>query len=186
MSEIRAVAERAELMVPAEELESALDLMAREITVQLAEANPLVLCVMTGGVVIAGRLLVRLNFPLRLNYVHASRYREMTRGSALHWIHRPSHAIAGQDVLILDDILDEGLTLDAVVTACREDGAKSVRSAVLVEKVRERSCSIEADFVGVRVPNRYLFGYGLDYKGYLRNASGIYAVADVDLQDSEE
>ena len=180
-NEIRGVAERAELLVAAQELEVALDLMARDIAAQLAESNPLVLCVMTGGVVIAGRLLVRLSFPLRLDYVHASRYRNTTRGGALHWIHRPSHAIAGHAVLILDDILDEGLTLDAIVAACWEDGAKSVRSAVLVEKVRERACPIEADFVGVRVPDRYLFGYGLDYKGYLRNAAGIYAVAEVDL-----
>ena len=180
-NEIRAVAKRAELLVPAQDLEVALDLMARDVAEQLAESNPLVLCVMTGGVVIAGRLLVRLNFPLRLDYVHASRYRDTTRGGELHWIHRPSHAIAGQDVLILDDILDEGLTLDAIVAACWEDGAKSVRSAVLLEKVRERVCPVEANFVGVRVPDRYLFGYGLDYKGYLRNAAGIYAVADVDL-----
>ena len=180
-NEIRAVAKRAELLVPAQDLEVALDLMARDVAEQLAESNPLVLCVMTGGVVIAGRLLVRLNFPLRLDYVHASRYRDTIRGGELHWIHRPSHAIAGQDVLILDDIIDEGLTLDAIEAACWEDGAKSVRSAVLVEKVRQRACPVEANFVGVRVPDRYLFGYGLDYKGYLRNAAGIYAVADVDL-----
>ena len=79
-------------------------------------------------------------------------------------------------MLVVDDILDEGFTLAAAVQACHEDGAASVRSAVLVEKDRARGCSVSAEFVGVRVPDRYLYGYGLDYKGYFRNAGGIYAI----------
>jgi hypoxanthine phosphoribosyltransferase len=82
-------------------------------------------------------------------------------------------------VLIVDDILDEGITLDQVVRACEEDGAAGVHTAVLVAKRRPHRR--EADFVGVEVPDRYLFGYGMDYRGYFRNASGIFGVADRDI-----
>lgn len=173
------VAHRAECLATREAMEEALDRMAAAITERLAGTDPLVLCVMTGGVVAAGLLLPRLNFQLRLSYLHASRYRGATRGGELEWHYRPSDAIRGEQVLIVDDILDEGLTLDAVVRTCRADGATGVHSAVLVEKERPHACP--ADIVGLVVPDRYLFGYGLDYRGYFRNAPGIYAVADQDL-----
>jgi hypoxanthine phosphoribosyltransferase len=176
-----AVAAAAELLVSGPEMEAAIDRMADSIGGALADKDPLVLCVMTGGIIAVGRLLPRLAFPLRLDYVHATRYRGATRGGKLEWRYRPSAAIRGQHVLVVDDILDEGFTLEAIVQACREDGAASVHSAVLVEKERPRTCRCEADFVGVKVPDRYLYGYGLDYKGYFRNASGIYAVAETHL-----
>ncbi len=173
-----AVADRAECLVTQEVMEQALDRMAEAISERLAGTDPLVLCVMTGGVIAAGLLLPRLNFQLRVDYVHASRYRGTTRGGELDWHYRPSEAIRGEQVLIIDDILDEGITLAAITAACRADGAAGVHTAVLVEKERSHVCA--ADFVGVKVPDRYLFGYGLDYKHYFRNVPGIFAVAAAD------
>lgn len=175
------VAARAQLLVPPEELDLVLDRMAKAITADLAASDPLVLCLMNGAVIVTGRLLPRLEFQLQLGYLHATRYQGSTRGGALTWVHRPSGQIQGRHILLLDDILDEGLTLEGAVRACRDDGAASVRIAVLVEKDRERDCALCPDYVGIHVPNRYLFGYGLDYKDYFRNAAGIYAVADEDL-----
>lgn len=174
-----AVADRAECLATEETMEAACDRLAAAITDRLAGTDPVVLAVMTGGIVAAGVLLPRLNFQLRLHYVHVGRYGDRTRGGELEWIHRPSDLVRGEQVLILDDILDEGLTMDAVLRACREDGAAAVHSAVLVEKERPHVCT--ADFVGIKVPDRYLFGYGLDYKGYFRNVPGIFAVAAQDL-----
>jgi hypoxanthine phosphoribosyltransferase len=173
-----AVADRADCLVTQEAMEQALDRMAEAITARLAGTDPLVLFVMTGGMVAAGLLLPRLNFQLRVGYVHVSRYRGATSGGALDWHYRPSDAIRGERILIVDDILDEGLTMEAIVRACREDGAVDVHTAVLVEKERVHACAV--DFVGVVVPDRYLFGYGLDYKEYFRNCPGIFAVADRD------
>ncbi|MBK1642447.1 hypoxanthine-guanine phosphoribosyltransferase [Chromatium okenii] len=178
-SQYAAVAARADCLVTAAEMETALDQMAATLTAHLAGKDPLVLCVMTGAVIAAGLLLPRLNFQLRVDYLHASRYQGATRGGALAWQHRPSAAIRGEHILVLDDILDEGITLDQVVQACHEDGAASVMSAVLVEKQRPHQC--QADVVGVVVPDRYLYGYGLDYKNYFRNAAGIFAVAEADI-----
>jgi hypoxanthine phosphoribosyltransferase len=173
------VAARAECLVTPAAMAAAIDRLTGEIAIRLAETDPLVLCVATGGIVAAGQILPRLPFQLRLDYVHATRYRGATRGGGLDWRYRPSDSIRGQQVLVVDDILDEGVTLDAIVRACREDGAAGVHTAVLVEKLRPHRC--EADFVGVRVPDRYVFGYGLDYKGYFRNAPGIFAVSATDL-----
>jgi hypoxanthine phosphoribosyltransferase len=177
-----AIAARAELLVSATDMELALDRMAGEIAAVLADKDPLVLCVMTGAVVAVGRLLPRLDFPLRLDYIHATRYQGATSGGDLAWRYRPSEAIRGEHILVVDDILDAGVTLDCVARACREDGAASVYTAVLVEKLRPRSLDLVADFVGVRVPDRYLIGYGLDYKHYFRNVLGVYAVADQDIR----
>jgi len=82
-------------------------------------------------------------------------------------------------VVIVDDILDTGLTLQAVVDSCLAEGADKIYCAVLVDKMGARKPNglVAADFVGLRVDNYYVFGYGLDYKEYLRNAPGIYAVA---------
>lgn len=173
-----AVAKRAECLVNQAEVEQALDRMALDVTARLAGKDPLVLCVMSGGVVPTGLLLPRLRFQLRLDYVHATRYRGGTSGGEMHWLYRPSEAVRGEHVLIVDDILDEGVTLDAVVRACEEDGAASVHSAVLVAK--RRAHRREADIVGAEVEDRYVFGFGMDYRRYFRNAAGIFAVADQD------
>jgi hypoxanthine phosphoribosyltransferase len=125
-------------------------------------------------------LLLRLGFPLRLDYVHATRYRGTTRGGELEWIKRPRTSLRDEHVLIVDDIFDEGITLELIARHCRAQGARSVHSAVLVEKQRARQCDYRPDFVGLEVADRYVFGMGMDYKEYLRNVAGIYAVADQD------
>lgn len=155
----------------------ALDRMAEEIRAVLAGKDLVALVVMNGGFVPAAALLLRLELPLRVDYVHATRYREGTSGGELDWKRRHEENLSGRDVLVIDDILDEGYTLAAIVEQCRLDGARRVWSAVLVEKRRARPIDFAADFVGLTVPDRYVFGYGMDYKGYLRNARGIFAVA---------
>lgn len=163
-----------------EEVEQALDAMSERITAELVDTNPIVLCVMNGGLLPAGRLLTRLDFPLWLDYVHATRYRDKTVGGELHWIKRNSVPLKDRTVLIVDDILDEGVTLAAIARYCEGEGVRRVLSAVVVEKIHDRGNGFKADFVGLQVDDRYVFGYGMDYKGYLRNAPGIFAVASVD------
>ncbi len=174
---------RADLLHPESEVEAALDRLAEEITDRLADKDPIAICVMNGAVVTAGKLLPRLDFPLRQDYLHATRYRGATQGGEIHWLHRPQYDIKGEHLLIIDDILDEGVTLHAVVDACREAGAASVHCVVLVEKQHDRSNGFKADYVGLVVQDRYLFGYGMDFKGYWRNAPGIFAVAASDMEE---
>ena len=110
--------------------------------------------------------------------VHATRYRNRTSGGALTWKRRHETPLAGRSVLVVDDILDEGYTLQDIVAQCRQDGARRVVSAVLSEKIHDRGCGFHADVVGLKLPDRYVFGYGMDFKGFLRNAPGIFAVAE--------
>ena len=152
--------------------------MAAEITARLADANPLVYAVMNGGLILAGRILPRLPFPLEVAYLHATRYGHAIQGTLLDWRVRPTQDLRGRTVLVLDDILDEGHTLEAIIAHLKEEGAAEVLSAVLVHKLHERKAKpgMRADFTGLDIPDRFLFGCGMDYKGYWRNAPGIYAV----------
>lgn len=182
MTELRDEAVRvrqtAEQLFDRAAVERAVDAMAEAIHRDLGAHDPLVVCVMNGGLVAAGVLLPRLDFPLRVDYLHATRYRERTSGDTLHWRSEPIQSLADRHVLVIDDILDEGYTLESVLDYCRKQGATSVRAAVLVEKVHDRGVRPPVDYIGLRVPDRYVFGYGMDYKGYWRNAPGIFAVAE--------
>ncbi len=174
---VQDVLRQADLLYSPGEVESAYERLARAITAVLADRDPLVLSVMVGGLVVAGKLLPRLDFPLEVDYIHATRYGGQTQGSELHWRAYPATPLEGRAVLVVDDILDEGLTLAAILDHCRAKGAREVYSAVLVEKCHQRKPAMQhADFTGVSVEDRYVFGCGMDYRGYLRNVSGIYAV----------
>ncbi|OAI12261.1 hypoxanthine-guanine phosphoribosyltransferase [Methylomonas koyamae] len=179
LEEIRLVEQQALLLHSEAEVEAALDNMAAQINRTLADSNLLVLCVINGGIIAAGKLLPRLNFPLTLDSIHASRYRNATSGSDIHWLYKPTTSLAGRSVLIVDDILDEGHTLQAIADYCLDQGAQQVFTAVLFDKQLDREKPVSPDFVGLTVANHYLFGYGMDYKGYLRNAAGVYACKDV-------
>lgn len=177
---IREVFSEATCLYTKYQVEAALDKMATEISYQLAHTNPIFLCVVVGGMIPLGNLLPRLDFPLEVDYIHATRYRgKTTAGDTLHWRAVPSADLTNRTVVVVDDILDGGVTLANVVDYCKEKGAKEVYTAVLVDKLREREPDgyQKADFSGLTVDNRYVFGYGLDYKEYLRNAPGIYVVA---------
>jgi hypoxanthine phosphoribosyltransferase len=168
----------AECLHDATAVDAAVDRLAVAIGRELRDANPLVLAVLHGGLIPAGLLLPRLDFPLQVDYLHATRYRGETRGGDLHWRAHPHCSLAGRTVLLVDDIFDEGHTLAAIQDYCIAAGADRVFGAVLVDKRHQRKADYQPDFIGLEVPDRYVFGYGMDYKDYLRNAPGIYAVKE--------
>ncbi|MFO7808509.1 hypoxanthine-guanine phosphoribosyltransferase [Guyparkeria sp.] len=170
---------RCECLVSAEAMQSTYTRLAGEINRQLAGRLPVVLAVMNGGLISAGQLLPRLDFPLELSYLHATRYRGATTGGALKWLAQPDIELAGREVLLVDDILDEGTTLAAVREWCIDAGAARVWIAVATEKQHNRKVSgLTVDFCGVSVPDRYIFGEGMDYHGYFRNLPGIHALPE--------
>lgn len=173
------VFQQADCLFAEPQVEAALDNMAAAIKQKLADTNPVVVCLMNGGVVPFGKLLTRLQFPLQVDYVHATRYGARIKGGELEWLAGPFVPARDRTVLLVDDILDEGTTLAAIEARYRTDGAMRVFKAVLTRKDRPRKVAIDVDFVGLEIPDRYVFGYGMDYKSYLRNAPGIYAVAAV-------
>ncbi len=174
---IKLVQQEAICLFKVEQVENALDNMADKINAEFIDTCPVIMCVMNGGLIPTGKLLTRFNFLLHLDYLHATRYRDETTGTDVLWKAEPTIDLRGRSVLIIDDILDEGVTLQTIVEYCECRGASKVMTAVLVEKKHNRKQSkIQADFIGLEVDDHYVFGYGMDYKGYLRNAAGIFAV----------
>ncbi len=161
-------------------VQAAIAQMAQAITAALADKSPLVYVVMNGGLIFAGQLLPRLHFPLEVAYLHATRYGNATQGSEIVWRVAPTAAAAGRHVLVLDDILDEGHTLFAIMERLQADGAASVALAVLCDKAHNRKARPDwrADFTGLIIPDRFVFGFGMDYQGFWRNAPGIYALPE--------
>ncbi len=177
LNHVRQVMADADCLYTAAQLDATIERLAGEISRDLADSNPLVFCVMNGGLIFAGKLLPLLNFPLELSYLHATRYRGATSGGELFWKARPEVSLEGRTVLIIDDIFDEGHTLAAIVDYCHQAGSQSVKTAVLIDKEHDRKTPhTQADYIGLPCVDRYIFGYGMDYRGYWRNAPGIYAV----------
>ena len=169
--------ERSDLVASADQVQAALQRVAAQIEDRLADAYPLVLAVMGGAVVFAGQLLPLLRFPLDFDYIHASRYGAATRGAAIDWRVEPPASARGRSVLVVDDILDGGQTMAAIRDRLLDLGAQAFHCAVLVEKTLEKEKPIHADFVGLRIPDRFVFGYGMDAKGFWRNLPEIRAMA---------
>ena len=176
---IQDVYEKSTQLFTTQQIETALDNMAVAIKQDLHDKKPVVLCVMVGGLIPMGHLLLRLDFPLEVNYVHATRYQGETQGGKLDWRAKPTIDLRNRNVLIVDDILDGGVTLSAIVDEIKTMGAADVKTAVLVDKhhQREENALQHADYVGLEVDDHFIFGYGMDYQEYLRNAPGIYVVS---------
>ena len=171
--------ENSDLVAGADEVRAAIARMAGEIQARFAEHYPLVLVVMGGAVVFAGQLLPQLRMPLDLDYIHATRYGAATSGGGIEWRVAPPARVSGRALLVLDDILDGGQTMCAIRDRLLGLGAKSFHCAVLVEKILPKKKPVTADFVGLRIPDRFVFGCGMDAKGFWRNLPEIRAVREV-------
>lgn len=171
------ILQSADLICAAGEVQAALARIATQITRELADQNPLVLSVMGGAVVFSGQLLTLLDFPLDFDYLHVTRYGDATTGGGIRWKVFPEEsAVAGRVVLVLDDVLDEGHTMAAIRERVLAAGARRFLCAVFADKEIGRPKPLAADFVGLRLPNRYVFGFGMDVKGAWRNLPAIYAL----------
>ena len=158
------------------QVQAAVQRVADEITAKLSKSYPVVLVVMGGAVIFAGQILPLLRFPMDFDYIHASRYGAETTGSNVDWRVKPPASVKGRAVLVLDDILDGGQTMDAIRERLLELGAASFHCAVLVEKKLKVKKPIHADFVGLEIEDRFVFGYGMDAKGYWRHRPEIRAM----------
>ena len=178
ISQARQILQDAELLHSTEQVQGVLHKVASQINARLADQHPLVLSVMGGAVVFSGQLLPLLDFPLDFDYVHVSRYGDARKGGEMQWKVEPRENVRGRVVLLLDDILDEGRTLATLHERVMALGAVKCYSAVFADKQNGREKPIRADFVGIELPNRFVFGYGMDIQGAWRNLPAIYAVKE--------
>lgn len=166
-----------EKIIPAAAVEAALNKMATVIQKDLSELDPVVLVVMNGALIPAGLLLSRLSFPFKIGYLHATRYQGKTTGGELEWIAQPSIPVKDRPILLIDDIFDEGTTLEAITQSLLEMGATKVYTATLFNKVHHRKPeNFKVDYIGLDVPDRYVFGCGMDCNEYWRNLDSIWAL----------
>ena len=172
------ILESAELIHDAAAVDAAIERVAAQIAARMKDQFPLVLSVMGGAVVFTGRILPLLNFPLEFDYIHASRYGTATSGGRIDWKVEPKGNVAGRVVLVLDDILDLGDTMLAIRERVLGLGARAFYSAVLTDKKKIAAKPISADFVGLTLPDRYVFGCGMDAHGVWRNLPAIYALKE--------
>jgi hypoxanthine phosphoribosyltransferase len=177
LDEAQAVLKQADVVCDEATINTAYDNLARQIEADYADKNPLILAVMIGGLQPAAELLKRTRFAFELDYLHATRYRGATSGGGLVWKRKPDAALEGRHVLVIDDILDEGHTLVAIREALLAMKPASLRVAVLATKSHDRRApAAHAEYIGVTLPDRYVFGCGMDYKEYWRQLPAIYAV----------
>jgi hypoxanthine phosphoribosyltransferase len=174
---------RAELLVGEAEVRAAIDRLAVRLALRLRDANPWLLPVMHGALPFAGVLISALNLPLQLGYLHVERYRAATRGGALAWVSQPAYDLRDRTVVLVDDVLDRGDTLAELVRWAQAAGAFEVLTVVLVDKQVSGNRPVRADFAALSCPDRYLFGWGMDFQGYWRNLSAIYALP-ADLENA--
>ena len=163
-------------LVSATAVQRALDAMAACFTRDWADHAPLLLCVMNGGLFTTSELARRCAFPLQMDYLQVTRYGRATSGGVLSWLARPQTPLTDRTVIVVDDILDRGNTLAEVLAWCHGAGARRVLSAVLIDKLIGTPRAITADYVGLQCVDRYLYGCGMDYRGYWRNLPAIYGV----------
>ncbi|MCH9633706.1 MAG: putative ribose-phosphate pyrophosphokinase [Chlamydiae bacterium] len=177
INKVDEILKTADCLVGQEGLEIAFNKMALEMNQELKDKNPLLICVLKGAIYTFGQLMTRLDFPLEVDYIHATRYSK-NQGQKLKWIARPQKSLEGRVVVLVDDIIDEGITLSNLIEFCKNEGALEVYSAVLVDKNRTRAETglLNADFVGLKIPNKFIIGAGLDFEGYFRNMPGIYVM----------
>ncbi|MFT6386955.1 MAG: hypoxanthine phosphoribosyltransferase [Cellvibrionaceae bacterium] len=165
------------------EIDLSLDAIAQQLNQRFHNKSVTVITILQGGMVTTAHLLLKLNFLIELDSIHATRYRNQTEGYELEWKQYPAIDLKGKNILIVDDIFDEGVTLSEVKKYCLSRGAQEVAMAVLLEKQHSRKLTTETpDYVALKVPDVYVFGFGLDYHGRYRNASGIYALDSTNKQ----
>ena len=175
-SDAQRLLDEADLMVSAEDTRKAVAKMAKDIEAKLNNEFPIVLSVMGGAAVFTGQLLPQLTFPLEFGAIEVTRYNNQTQGRDISWRLPPRENVRGRTVLVVDDILDEGITLAAIRSKLLEMGAKHVYAAVFCDKDIGREKPAHADFVGITVPDRYVFGFGMDAYGLWRNLPAVYAL----------
>ena len=171
------VHQQAEQIFTEAQVEQAIADLAARLAPSFEQEFPLMMCVMNGGLFMTGQLMRHWDFPLTVDYVHATRYRLSTLGRDVLWKAYPQNSLKDRHVIIVDDIFDQGYTLEEVKTYCLAQGARKVTSVFLIRKHHQRKkADIEADEVALECEDHYVYGSGMDLHSHFRNLSGIYAI----------
>lgn len=157
------------VLIPEADLQKRIALMGRAIARDYAGKDVLVVSLLSGTVLFLADLLRRLPFPLRVDFLGVSSYGMGTESGSLVFNKELKLDVRGAHVLVVDDILDTGKTLRAVNEKIALLKPASIRTCVLLDKEERRVGAFKADYVGFRIPNLFVVGYGLDFAERYRN-----------------
>lgn len=158
------------VLLDAPSIQSRIAAMAREVAADFEGKVITVIAIMDGGLFFVADLLRAIDLPMRLVTMSASSYHGTTKsGGTVHLPWPAALDLKDQHVLLLDDILDTGLTLGAVQDRLKLEGAATIKTGVLLKKRREHAREVAVDYVGFEIEDEFVVGYGMDYQGRFRN-----------------
>jgi len=179
LEDLQKIKASSDLIFSASQIKTAVENMGLELEARIRNKNAILICVMNGGVTLTADLSRSMDCDVRFDYLQVARYRDKTVGGSLHWLKEPKLSLQNQTVVLIDDIYDEGYTMEELVSYCEKHEANEVITSVLLYKQKSSpQVGSKPDIYGLEVMDRYVYGYGMDYKGYLRNLPAIYAIGE--------
>lgn len=166
------------LSIPESEIQAAVSKVAETINRDIADTNPLFICVLNGSFMFAGDLMKTINFPCEITFVKLSSYDGIYTTGSVKEVIGLNESVVDRNVVVVEDIVDTGITMERILESLKVKGAKSIKVATFLQKPDALQRDITVDYVAMKIPNDFIVGYGLDYDGYGRNLKDIYTVVD--------
>jgi hypoxanthine phosphoribosyltransferase len=148
--------------------------LAEQINIDYKDKSPIFLPILNGSFIFAADLIKQIKVPCKVSFVKISSYAGTTSSGQLKTLIGLEESLFNQDIIIIEDILDTGLTLQKITEELQSLGTKSVEVVALLRKQLAREKLIEVKYTGFEIENEFVLGYGLDYDGYGRNLEDIY------------
>jgi len=164
------------LSIPAEKIQEAVKAVAEKINRDLADKNPLFICVLNGAFMFAGDLMKYVNIPCEITFIKLSSYAGLYTTGDVKEVLGLSENVVGRNVVVVEDIVDTGITMEKIINSLKTKGASSIKVVTFLQKPDALQRDIEIDYIAMKIPNDFIVGYGLDYDGYGRNLKDIYTV----------
>ncbi len=178
MSTIEIKDKKFALSIPESEIQAAVRRVAEDINRDIADKNPLFICVLNGAFMFAGDLMKTINFPCEITFIKLASYDGLYTSGTVKEIIGLNESVVGRNVVVVEDIVDTGITMERILESLRAKGANSIRVATFLQKPDALQREITVDYVAMKIPNDFIVGYGLDYDGYGRNLKDIYTVIE--------
>jgi len=164
------------LSIPSEQILEAVKEVGEQMNRDLADKNPLFICVLNGAFMFAGDLMKVVNIPCEITFIKLSSYEGLYTTGTVKEVMGLNESVVGRNIVIVEDIVDTGITMDKIITSLQSKGANEILVSTFLQKPDALQRDIKVDYVAMKIPNEFIVGYGLDYDGYGRNLKDIYTL----------
>lgn len=164
------------ISITEQEIEQSIVRIAKQINEDLADKNPIFLAVLNGSFMFAGELMKHVDVPSEITFVRLASYQGVLSTNKVQEILGLNESIEARTVVIVEDIVDTGNTMVALLEELKRYNPREVRIATLLLKPDALKQPLKLDYVALEIPNDFIVGYGLDYDGYGRNLKDIYKI----------